>query len=87
MLRSPSTTHLNSVCFNQLFHVQLAIERNRPMIVVGTPGRVSQMMRSGVLRVHRTPLLVLDEVRDVRVFAICCIPAHLCVCVCVYCTF
>ncbi len=33
------------------------------MIVVGTPGRLAQLMRMGALRVHRTPLLVLDEVR------------------------
>jgi len=39
----------------------LALERNRPIIVVGTPGRLAQLMRMGALRVHRTPLLVLDE--------------------------
>lgn len=40
-----------------------ALERNRPIVVVGTPGRLAEFVRTGVLRVHRTPLLVLDEVR------------------------
>ncbi len=42
---------------------QNAIERNKPLIVVGTPGRLSEFVRTGLLRVHSTPLLVLDEVR------------------------
>jgi hypothetical protein len=33
------------------------------IVVVGTPGRVAQLMVTGVLQVHRTPLQILDEVR------------------------
>ncbi len=38
-----------------------ALLLNKPLIVVGTPGRVSEFVRIGVLKLHRCPLLVLDE--------------------------
>ena len=41
-----------------------SIRRNRPMIVVGTPGRVAELSREGVLKTHNTSILVLDEADD-----------------------
>lgn len=41
---------------------QEALEANTPLIVVGTPGRVAEMIRYGVLKLHSCPVLVLDEV-------------------------
>ena len=35
---------------------------NRPVMVVGTPGRLAELSREGVLATHRTAALVLDEV-------------------------
>ncbi|GLC67249.1 hypothetical protein PLESTF_000533400 [Pleodorina starrii] len=32
-----------------------------PLLVVGTPGRLAEMIRSGSLRLHLCPLMVLDE--------------------------
>lgn len=32
------------------------------MLAVGTPGRLAELSREGVLQTHRTPVLVLDEV-------------------------
>ena len=32
------------------------------MLAVGTPGRLADLSREGVLQTHRTPALVLDEV-------------------------
>lgn len=32
------------------------------MLAVGTPGRLAELSREGVLQTHRTPALVLDEV-------------------------
>ncbi|MEW5310588.1 MAG: hypothetical protein WDW38_002374 [Sanguina aurantia] len=40
---------------------QEALEANTPLIVVGTPGRVAEMIRYGVLKLHSCPVLVLDE--------------------------
>lgn len=39
-----------------------AIKENRPVLAVGTPGRLAELSREGVLQTHRTPALVLDEV-------------------------
>ena len=39
-----------------------ALLLNKPLVVVGTPGRVSEFVRLGALKLHRCPLMVLDEV-------------------------
>ena len=39
-----------------------AIKQNKPLIIVGTPGRLAELSRSGVLHSHGCRLLVLDEV-------------------------
>ncbi|KAK9822465.1 hypothetical protein WJX81_005408 [Elliptochloris bilobata] len=39
-----------------------ALKVNRPLLVVGTPGRLAEMSRTGVLQTHPTRILVLDEV-------------------------
>ena len=39
-----------------------AIKAARPLVVVGTPGRLAELSRSGVLRTHKTSTVVLDEV-------------------------
>jgi superfamily II DNA/RNA helicase len=38
-----------------------ALQELRPLAVVGTPGRLAEFVRSGDLRVHSSPLLILDE--------------------------
>jgi len=38
-----------------------ALRRNRPVLVVGTPGRLSELSRLGALQTHSTRTLVLDE--------------------------
>lgn len=38
-----------------------------PLLVVGTPGRVAELVQQGELQVWSTPVLVLDEVRCVCV--------------------
>ena len=40
-----------------------ALKLNRPLLSVGTPGRLAEMSRMGVLQTHSTRILVLDEVR------------------------
>lgn len=35
---------------------------NKPLIVVGTPGRLTELSRMGRLQTHNCPILVLDEV-------------------------
>ena len=50
-----------------------ALKKQKPLLVVGTPGRLAELSRSGALQTHGTRVLVLDEVRV-------CVP---CVCVCV----
>ena len=40
---------------------QEALAKHKPLIVVGTPGRLAEMVRRGVLQLHQTPILVLDE--------------------------
>jgi len=39
-----------------------AMRRNRPLVVVGTPGRLAELDRLGKLGLHRVPCIVLDEV-------------------------
>lgn len=41
-----------------------AIRRKRPLIVVGTPGRLAELSRSGILRTHGVRTLVVDEADD-----------------------
>jgi hypothetical protein len=43
-----------------------AVKLNRPLLVVGTPGRLAEMSRMGVLQTHPTRILVLDEARAAR---------------------
>jgi len=38
-----------------------ALLEHRPIIVVGTPGRLCEMVRSAALQLHRCPVLILDE--------------------------
>ena len=39
-----------------------ALKLNKPLIVVGTPGRLTELSRMGRLQTHNCPILVLDEV-------------------------
>ena len=39
-----------------------AIKQNKPLMVVGTPGRLAELSRSGALQTHPAGILVLDEV-------------------------
>ncbi len=39
-----------------------ALKENRPVLVVGTPGRLAELSRQGALATHHTCALVLDEV-------------------------
>eukprot|EP00793_Prasinoderma_coloniale_P003716 PRCOL_00003092-RA len=41
-----------------------ALRTNRPLIVVGTPGRLADLSREGSLRTHGASVLVLDEADD-----------------------
>lgn len=38
-----------------------ALRRKRPLIVVGTPGRLAELSRSGILQTHGVRILVVDE--------------------------
>ena len=38
-----------------------ALKFNKPAIVVGTPGRISDVSRTGRLQTHSCEMLVLDE--------------------------
>ncbi|CAM6117804.1 unnamed protein product [Calypogeia fissa] len=38
-----------------------ALKKNKPIIVVGTPGRISELSRAGKLHTHSCQFLVLDE--------------------------
>ena len=40
------------------------LRRKRPLVVVGTPGRIAELSRSGILRTHGVKCLVLDEADD-----------------------
>ncbi|KAL3148049.1 hypothetical protein ABBQ38_014338 [Trebouxia sp. C0009 RCD-2024] len=39
-----------------------ALKLNKPLMVVGTPGRLTELSRLGRLQTHNCPMLVLDEV-------------------------
>jgi superfamily II DNA/RNA helicase len=39
-----------------------AMKSNKPLLVVGTPGRLAEHSRMGSLRTHRTAAVVMDEV-------------------------
>ncbi|EPS59969.1 hypothetical protein M569_14834, partial [Genlisea aurea] len=39
-----------------------ALKKNKPLVVVGTPGRIAEISRDGKLRTHTSRFLVLDEV-------------------------
>ncbi|KAK9863559.1 hypothetical protein WJX84_010176 [Apatococcus fuscideae] len=41
-----------------------ALKKAKPMVVVGTPGRLAELSRSGQLQMHQTGILVLDEVDE-----------------------
>lgn len=45
-----------------------ALKKNKPSIVVGTPGRIAQMSASGRLHTHGCRFLVLDEVDELLSF-------------------
>lgn len=38
-----------------------ALKLNKPILVVGTPGRLAELSRDGSLQTHRCPILVMDE--------------------------
>lgn len=62
-----------------------ALKLNKPLMVVGTPGRLTELSRMGRLQVHKCHTLVLDEVKPCgHVMAsrhtgtcYCCVAAHL----------
>jgi len=41
-----------------------AIRRKKPLVVVGTPGRLAELSRNGILRTHGVRCLVIDEADD-----------------------
>ncbi|XP_004488612.1 DEAD-box ATP-dependent RNA helicase 47B [Cicer arietinum] len=45
-----------------------ALKKNKPSIVVGTPGRIAELSASGKLRTHGCRYLVLDEVDELLSF-------------------
>ncbi|XP_061365295.1 DEAD-box ATP-dependent RNA helicase 47, mitochondrial [Gastrolobium bilobum] len=45
-----------------------ALKKNKPAIVVGTPGRISELSAAGKLRTHGCRFLVLDEVDELLSF-------------------
>ncbi|GLJ46041.1 hypothetical protein SUGI_0970040 [Cryptomeria japonica] len=45
-----------------------ALKKNRPLIVVGTPGRISEISLAGKLQTHGCRFLVLDEVDELLSF-------------------
>jgi hypothetical protein len=44
------------------------MKKNKPLLVVGTPGRLAELSRAGALHTHTTGMLVLDEVWDKFLF-------------------
>ena len=40
------------------------MRKARPQLLVGTPGRVAELSRSGILRTHGVKCLVIDEADD-----------------------
>lgn len=56
-------TAVESMCRTHLLSVQAeALKLNKPLMVVGTPGRLTELSRLGRLQTHNCPMLVLDEV-------------------------
>ncbi|XP_057520109.1 DEAD-box ATP-dependent RNA helicase 47A [Amaranthus tricolor] len=45
-----------------------ALKKNKPVIVVGTPGRIAEISAAGKLRTHGCRFLVLDEVDELLAF-------------------
>ncbi|CAJ1958259.1 unnamed protein product [Sphenostylis stenocarpa] len=45
-----------------------ALKKNKPAIVIGTPGRIAELSSSGKLRTHGCRYLVLDEVDELLSF-------------------
>ncbi|KAG8374881.1 hypothetical protein BUALT_Bualt10G0041600 [Buddleja alternifolia] len=45
-----------------------ALKKNKPVIVVGTPGRIAEISASGKLHTHGCQFLVLDEVDELLAF-------------------
>ncbi|KAJ3706492.1 hypothetical protein LUZ61_010197 [Rhynchospora tenuis] len=45
-----------------------ALKKNKPLIVVGTPGRIAEISAAGKLHTHRCRFLVLDEVDQLLSF-------------------
>lgn len=45
-----------------------ALKKNKPSIVVGTPGRIAEISAAGKLRTHNCRFLVLDEVDELLSF-------------------
>ena len=43
---------------------EVQLRRKRPLVVVGTPGRIAELSRSGILRTHGVKCLVVDEADD-----------------------
>ena len=41
-----------------------ALRRKKPLLVVGTPGRLAELSRNGILRTHGVRCLVIDEADD-----------------------
>jgi superfamily II DNA/RNA helicase len=54
---------------NQIRHLNSlqveAIQRNKPLIIVGTPGRLAELSRNGALLSHSCAILVFDEVHSI----------------------
>lgn len=58
-----------------------ALKLNKPLLVVGTPGRLTELSRMGKLHTHSCPILVLDEVRAAFIALLLntiCITRHAC---------
>ena len=59
-------THINGISITPVYggegiHIQIKSLRSGTNIVVGTPGRVHDLIRRGILRLHSIKWLVLDE--------------------------
>ncbi|QHN87086.1 DEAD-box ATP-dependent RNA helicase 47 [Arachis hypogaea] len=48
--------------------IEEALKKNKPAIVVGTPGRIAELSAAGKLRTHGCRYLVLDEVDELLSF-------------------
>ena len=38
-----------------------AVRKNKPIFVIGTPGRIADLSRAGKLQTHSCKMLILDE--------------------------